>query len=193
MHSHDEYYICKVITAQILRRPLMSSIGRNAMSNIWYSAEVAGTIIVQCIPILRPLLRDLHTTLTSKRINDTETGASRSAGRQSFFEGKHDLGYTSNVSTGKNGPEVIALSAIPEEPGVIRKESSYSMSSASENDEIVSTPTAPAGPLSRDSHSWRLSGSERTELHSPQSGTWTEVDQYDRNGLSPPPPPPLPK
>ncbi|PSN75246.1 hypothetical protein BS50DRAFT_462296, partial [Corynespora cassiicola Philippines] len=41
---------------------------RNAMSNIWYSSEVAGTIIVQCVPILRPLIRDIHTSLTSKKL-----------------------------------------------------------------------------------------------------------------------------
>ncbi|KAF2686037.1 hypothetical protein K458DRAFT_363594 [Lentithecium fluviatile CBS 122367] len=41
---------------------------RNAMSNIWYSSEVAGTIMVQCIPVLRPFLRDVTTSLTSKRI-----------------------------------------------------------------------------------------------------------------------------
>ncbi|OJD32664.1 uncharacterized protein BKCO1_3700055 [Diplodia corticola] len=41
---------------------------RNAHSNVWYSSEVVGTIIVQCIPIMRPLLRDIHTTLTSKKL-----------------------------------------------------------------------------------------------------------------------------
>lgn len=43
----------------------------NAHSNIWYSSEVVGTIIVQCIPVLRPLLRDIHTTLTSRRLDST--------------------------------------------------------------------------------------------------------------------------
>jgi hypothetical protein len=43
---------------------------RNAMSNIWYSSEVVGTIIVQCLPVLRPLLRDMKTSMTSKRIAD---------------------------------------------------------------------------------------------------------------------------
>ncbi|EOD44561.1 hypothetical protein GTA08_BOTSDO04664 [Neofusicoccum parvum] len=44
---------------------------RNAHSNIWYSSEVTGTIIVQCIPILRPLVRDIHTSLTSKKLTST--------------------------------------------------------------------------------------------------------------------------
>ena len=38
------------------------------MSNVWFSSEVAGTIMVQCIPVLRPFLRDIHHTLTSKRL-----------------------------------------------------------------------------------------------------------------------------
>ncbi|KAF5010529.1 hypothetical protein FDECE_3311 [Fusarium decemcellulare] len=42
---------------------------RNGMSQIWYSSEVAGTIIVQCIPILRPILRDIHTSLTSRKLD----------------------------------------------------------------------------------------------------------------------------
>lgn len=46
--------------------------GRNAISEIWYSAEVAGTIIVQCIPVLRPFIKDLHTSLTSRRLEATE-------------------------------------------------------------------------------------------------------------------------
>jgi hypothetical protein len=41
---------------------------RNAHSNIWYSSEIVGTIIVQCIPVLRPLLRDMHTSLTSRKL-----------------------------------------------------------------------------------------------------------------------------
>jgi hypothetical protein len=41
---------------------------RNAHSNIWYSSEIVGTIIVQCIPVLRPLLRDITTSRTSKKL-----------------------------------------------------------------------------------------------------------------------------
>ncbi|KAH7380436.1 hypothetical protein DE146DRAFT_624766 [Phaeosphaeria sp. MPI-PUGE-AT-0046c] len=52
---------------------------RNAHSNIWYSSEIVGTIVVQCIPVLRPLLRDFHTTLTSKRINSMHDGADQNS------------------------------------------------------------------------------------------------------------------
>ncbi|KAF2106190.1 hypothetical protein BDV96DRAFT_508269 [Lophiotrema nucula] len=44
---------------------------RNGVSNVWYSSEVAGTIMVQCIPVLRPFLRDVHHSLTSKRLPST--------------------------------------------------------------------------------------------------------------------------
>jgi hypothetical protein len=46
-------------------------------SNIWYSSEIVGTIIVQCIPVLRPLLRDIKTSLTSKKLASTAEGTNR--------------------------------------------------------------------------------------------------------------------
>lgn len=49
---------------------------RNAHSNIWYSSEIVGTIIVQCIPVLRPLIRDLATSMSSKQMTAT-TGTIR--------------------------------------------------------------------------------------------------------------------
>jgi hypothetical protein len=41
---------------------------RNAHSNIWYSSEIVGTIIVQCIPVLRPLLRDMRLPWKDKEL-----------------------------------------------------------------------------------------------------------------------------
>lgn len=35
---------------------------------VWYSSEVAGTIIVQCVPVMRPLVQDMHTSLTSTKL-----------------------------------------------------------------------------------------------------------------------------
>ncbi|KUJ19475.1 uncharacterized protein LY89DRAFT_773934 [Mollisia scopiformis] len=81
MHVHDEHYIW-----------------RNGMSNIWFSAEVAFTIIVQCIPILRPFLREIRTTITSKHLSEDAKAS---------------------TWTQSSDPEVIALSDIPE----TRKES----------------------------------------------------------------------
>lgn len=42
-----------------------------------YSAEVAGTIIVQCIPVLRPFVKDLHNSLTSRRLAATDDPRSK--------------------------------------------------------------------------------------------------------------------
>jgi hypothetical protein len=36
-----------------------------------YSSEIAGTIIVQCIPILRPVIREIHTTTISRKLRST--------------------------------------------------------------------------------------------------------------------------
>ena len=44
---------------------------RLGMSAIWYSSEVAGTIIVQCVPVLRTLLSDVR---TAHRSNTEVTG-----------------------------------------------------------------------------------------------------------------------
>lgn len=41
---------------------------------VWYSAEVTGTIMVQCIPVMRPLLGEMKTSLTSRRLADAESG-----------------------------------------------------------------------------------------------------------------------
>ena len=46
---------------------------RNGMSDIWYSSEVAGTIIVQCVPVLRTLLESVRSTYKSRtRASTTE-------------------------------------------------------------------------------------------------------------------------
>lgn len=44
---------------------------------IWYSAEVAGTIIVQCIPLMRPLVQDMHTSLASRKLCSTSAATNR--------------------------------------------------------------------------------------------------------------------
>jgi hypothetical protein len=36
------------------------------VSQVWYSSEITGTIMVQCIPILRPILRDYGSSLRTK-------------------------------------------------------------------------------------------------------------------------------
>ena len=75
---------------------------RNAHSNIWYSSEIVGTIIVQCIPVLRPLLRDMHTSLTSKKlhsIQDTPTRNSKHKGPATFGQSSHKAHIYSNAKS----------------------------------------------------------------------------------------------
>ncbi|KAK1593562.1 uncharacterized protein LY79DRAFT_669107 [Colletotrichum navitas] len=86
---------------------------RNGMSQVWYSSEITGTIIVQCIPILRPIIREIHTSLTSKRL-----GSSTADGRSTTFGSK--TSSRKRVSGGvqandKHAGERIALQEIPEE------------------------------------------------------------------------------
>lgn len=64
---------------------------RNAHSNIWYSSEIVGTIIVQCIPVLRPLIRDIHTSLTSKKLaSHGDTTARRSKMPAGYMNSNHN-------------------------------------------------------------------------------------------------------
>jgi hypothetical protein len=57
-----------------------------------FSAEVAGTIMVQCIPVLLPVVRDVKTSLSSRRIDSTKkTGTSETESQISrFTTGKTD-------------------------------------------------------------------------------------------------------
>jgi hypothetical protein len=41
---------------------------------VWYSSEVAGTIMVQCIPVMRSFVVKYTTTLSSQRITDAGEG-----------------------------------------------------------------------------------------------------------------------
>lgn len=44
---------------------------------VWYSAEVAGTIIVQSIPLMRPLMNEMHTSLASRKLGSGADGTNR--------------------------------------------------------------------------------------------------------------------
>ncbi|TGO92399.1 hypothetical protein BPOR_0004g00440 [Botrytis porri] len=54
---------------------------RQGLSMVWYSAEVAGTIIVQSIPLMRPLVNDMHTSLASKKLGSGADGKSYGPGK----------------------------------------------------------------------------------------------------------------
>lgn len=169
------------------------------MSNIWYSAEVAGTIIVQCIPILRPFLRDIKTSLSSKRMGDSSLNRSQlgSVARQSRLssananttDAKHleDPNYFNFSDQNKASTDVIPLDVIHEEPREMHR-SSFVSESPSETGRF--TPVVPSGPLVGDS-GWRFSGSDRTDMVSPMPNSpWIDLEQ--QKGLSPAPPRPTP-
>lgn len=48
---------------------------RQGMTEIWYQAEVAGTIIVQTLPVIRLSIQDLHVSLMPMKLNETHPGA----------------------------------------------------------------------------------------------------------------------
>lgn len=88
-NQRDEYYICKLTLRYDTDAALtwlqtatafpkfgkfhedFESITLTSMAQR-YSSEITGTIIVQCIPILRPIIRDIHTSLTSQRFGSKQ-------------------------------------------------------------------------------------------------------------------------
>ncbi|WQF81927.1 hypothetical protein CDEST_06941 [Colletotrichum destructivum] len=184
---------------------------RNGMSQIWYSSEITGTIIVQCIPILRPILREIHTSLTSKRLESTADGRSTTFGSK-LSSGKRIS--TGAVQNDKLGNERIALREIPEESSdetpphwksSYPRESDSTTTSPSEADFKPRPPTAPLPDM------WPLSGSEAPNLNLNLNGSSNSGKSLDfefephsnsnsnshldleqghvQQGLSPPPPP----
>ncbi|ROW00793.1 hypothetical protein VMCG_06499 [Cytospora schulzeri] len=53
---------------------------RQGMTEIWYQAEVAGTIIVQTLPVIRLSLQDLHVSLMPMKLNETHPGGGGGGG-----------------------------------------------------------------------------------------------------------------
>ncbi|KAF5873878.1 uncharacterized protein Bfra_005345 [Botrytis fragariae] len=64
---------------------------RQGLSMVWYSAEVAGTIIVQSIPLMRPLVNDMHTSLASKKLGSGADGKSYGPGKSSKSTNRRTL------------------------------------------------------------------------------------------------------
>ncbi|KAK1961036.1 hypothetical protein LY78DRAFT_317487 [Colletotrichum sublineola] len=190
---------------------------RNGMSQIWYSSEITGTIIVQCIPILRPILREIHTSLTSKRIDTTADGRSTTFGSKASSRKRVSGGVQAND---KHGNERIALREIPEESGDDMPQRRMPTSATPFQTEVK--PRPPTAPLpGRDSDGgsstlspyetdfgprtlasplpdmWPLSGREAPDLSSSKAdfdfglpNSHLDIEQgHVQQGLSPPPPP----
>lgn len=71
---------------------------RQGMTEIWYQAEVAGTIIVQTLPVIRLSLQELHVSLMPMKLNETNQGAGGSGGAAAA----PGTGCLKTVGTGTN-------------------------------------------------------------------------------------------
>lgn len=69
---------------------------RLAMSNIWYNSEVSGTIIVQCVPVLRPVVQDICISLRSKRLGSSHDGIALEDVQ--FYHARGHVGWDVNGS-----------------------------------------------------------------------------------------------
>ncbi|KAI0012520.1 hypothetical protein F4779DRAFT_567915 [Xylariaceae sp. FL0662B] len=167
-------------------------IWRNGMSQIWYTSEIAGTMIVQCVPILRPILREVHKSYISKKLGyttgsrSTIFGGSRLsttfANRLSARAKRQSAG--ANRDPDKRDIDTIALKEIPVEP-----ENSwmnlYSPSSAVDI-ERGWKPSGSRGSLRCAFEARKSLDYEADEASYPSTNA--DVDQYVQHGLSPPPP-----
>ncbi|KAI1855683.1 hypothetical protein JX265_006087 [Neoarthrinium moseri] len=175
-------------------------IWRNGVSQVWYSSEVTGTIMVQCIPILRTIIKEIHTSLVTKKLESTLTGDTRSmsfGSKRASAVSKREttIGKRISASTysdgSKKGADIIALREIPEEPD----HSWQRLGSLSAVD------TERAIQTFHFSDSWPLSNERSPALHSSHSGKSFDTDNDRRShsftatseekdledGLSPPP------
>ncbi|KAH7068251.1 hypothetical protein BKA63DRAFT_110145 [Paraphoma chrysanthemicola] len=95
---------------------------RNAHSNIWYSSEIVGTIIVQCIPVLRPFLRDIKTSITSRRLQSTaDNTARRSKMPAAFASGNHRAHIYSDAKDTYSDKDDTKLSDSWDNQGIFHK------------------------------------------------------------------------
>jgi len=84
-----------------------------------YSSEITGTIIVQCIPVLRPILRQIHQTRTSEELKSGTAGRSQARERGPDDASRAavvvDWPLSSAVSPQKQDSQYVALREIPVE------------------------------------------------------------------------------
>ncbi|KAI7778409.1 hypothetical protein LA080_002179 [Diaporthe eres] len=57
---------------------------RRSVSMIWFSAEITGTIIVQCIPVLRPFLQEVHAAISSRTFGHSSSNAKTIVSQNKF-------------------------------------------------------------------------------------------------------------
>ncbi|KAH8666118.1 hypothetical protein BGZ61DRAFT_498544 [Ilyonectria robusta] len=176
-------------------------IWRNGMSQVWYSSEVAGTIMVQCIPILRPILQSFHTSLTSKKLGSTSDAQSTTW--LSKFSGNRvstrmdNNGHSNGAALvaderGLANNDRVELRDIPEEPAESWREvptSSWPLDDAKFTPETHTPDSLPH------SDSWALPrGEDRSgrsldveQDRGSHSSIGFDVEPVREQGLSPPP------
>ncbi|KAJ4256257.1 hypothetical protein NW762_009337 [Fusarium torreyae] len=163
-------------------------IWRNGMSQIWYSSEVAGTIMVQCIPILRPILRNIHTSLTSKKLDST-VGERKSSMWTWTRSSKHISSgpVTPGHPQPNGGADAVELRNIPEEQEPA--EFDFWNKDRPSSPEDLENARGPEIKFTRDD-SWPMgAGSESAKSLEYQNGMGLAVEQEAaQQGLSPPPP-----
>lgn len=82
---------------------------------------------MQCVPVLRPFLKDLHTSLTSKRLDATEPSQAKSTWRGSTLVDHKSKSISSRTvsilskNEEKKSPGLFELTEIPEEPGALHQ------------------------------------------------------------------------
>lgn len=129
------------------------------MTNIWFSSEIAGTIIVQCIPVMR----SFAITRKSSLAMDAERASPppRRTGIKRFNAYHDDSIMAKTMATMTDDSEAVTLKGDSGEPAPVllsRSKGSFSSSSDSESgiesglDSEKVEPLA-TGPLS--SHAWQ--------------------------------------
>ncbi|KAK6194313.1 hypothetical protein LQW54_011587 [Pestalotiopsis sp. IQ-011] len=175
-------------------------IWRNGLSQVWYSSEITGTIIVQCIPILRTMIKDIHTSFNSKKLTsltDRQSTVAASSKRNSKRNSNRSSGGI-KMELVRKGSDRIVLKEIPEEPqGIWTPPPSWkrinTVDSISSLDEEHALPLSPRSQVlaqdSRGSGSYapRAGESLDSEADGPlHSFTGVSYEQ-EGHGLSPPP------
>lgn len=83
---------------------------RQGHTEIWYQAEVAGTIIVQTLPVIRLIIQDLQISLMSTKLNETAgqiptvgTGTNKTARNSRAWAAANNPHSLSDVSVSEAG------------------------------------------------------------------------------------------
>ncbi|KAK6080682.1 hypothetical protein SCUP515_03283 [Seiridium cupressi] len=171
-------------------------IWRNALSQVWYSSEITGTIIVQCIPILRTMIKEIQTSLTSKKLGSSSERQSTILGSSKRHSRRSSAGVKMELV--RKGSERIVLKEIPEEPqGTWVPPESWKRLGTGQS--LSSLDEERAIPLSPRSERWLTSGNGDSAGYGPRTGQSLDSDNdgvrhsfsgiaiEQEEGLSPPP------